>query len=364
MANLPFLKIVKSKKFLLRLVPIIIVLLAIIGALIWMFLELRPVPSQPDHKISIDVHKGDTFRQVTIELQKKGLIRNAFASRIYMMLVKHHLIVEAGHYAFPPGTSLSDILYSMEHGQTVSEVVKVTFPEGFTVRQMANRLAQSGICSASAFMNAVQTGHYTESFLKQLPNNPLIKTRLEGYLFPDTYDFLKGENPHEIVNEMLEEFSIQVTAQMFAQMHQEHLTLNHVITEASLIEREDYVPAEKPIIASVINNRLKRGMKLQIDSTIEYILGHHTILTDADTRVKNPYNTYLYYGLPPGPIANPGIASIEAVLHPAHTDYFYYVARYDGTGRHFFARTYAQQLKNEQISRENYKKLEESSKSS
>ncbi|MCL6625664.1 MAG: endolytic transglycosylase MltG [Alicyclobacillus shizuokensis] len=131
--------------------------------------------------------------------------------------------------------------------------------------------------------------------------------------------------------------------------------MSQVVTEASLIEKEAKVDAERPLIASVINNRLhhRPPMKLQIDATIEYILGHRDVVTVEDTHVDNPYNTYLHPGLPPGPIASPGLASIRAVLHPAHTDYLYYVAKNDGSGEHYFAATYAQQLRNEARSQHN-----------
>ena len=121
------------------------------------------------------------------------------------------------------------------------------------------------------------------------------------------------------------------------------------------MEKEGKGNQERPIIASVIQNRLHRHMKLQIDATLEYILGRKDVLTVKDTEVNDPYNTYLYPGLPPGPIASPGMASILAVIHPAHTPYLYYVAKNDGTGEHYFATTYAEQLHNEALSQENLK---------
>lgn len=339
--------------WLLALLAVIIVL--IVGAGAWLYILFRPVPVSREN-VSFDVRSGDTLDQVAQQLQASGLIRSAWAFRLYAHFSGGGHDLQAGHYLFRKGLSISEILSALEHGSVVSNNVTVTIPEGFTVQQIAERLAADGVCSVSAFLQTEQHDQFTEPFLQQIGKSPQIKYRLEGYLFPDTYDFDRGEPAHDVIDTMLQDFAQHVNDQVMREIQAEGTTLPVVITEASMVEREAKVPSERPIIASVIDNRLKANMPLQIDATIEYILGHQNIVTDRDLQVQDPYNTYLHTGLPPGPIANPGMASIEAVLHPAHTNYYYYVAKNDGSGEHYFAQSYSQQLHNEALSQENLQK--------
>jgi UPF0755 protein len=295
------------------------------------------------------------MRQIATAMENRQLIRSAFAFELYARFSGHTGNLLAGHYALARGMSVSEILSILEGGKTEVDVIKVTIPEGFTVIQIAERLSEYGVCSQSEFLSEVQTGSFSEPFLALIHENKNVKYRLEGYLFPDTYNFDKQEAAHDIINEMLLDFQSRVGGSVLKTATKEGKSLTEVITEASLIEKEARVDKERPIIASVINNRLaaKPSMRLQLDATIEYILGHQNIVTDADLRVNNPYNTYLYPGLPPGPIANPGLLSIEAVLHPSLTDYYYYVVKNNGSGEHYFATTFAMQLHNEQLSQHN-----------
>ena len=264
-------------------------------------------------------------------------------------------LIRAGEYALPAGLTIPEILQMFENGETIDTSIPVTFPEGFTADQMAARLQADHICSAKDFLYQVNHGKFNEPFLKQIQVQKGTRYRYEGYLFPDTYDFNKGESAHAVVNEMLQSFQDNVMPLM--KNNKSGLTsLRDIVTVASMVESEAEVKSERPLIASVIYNRLncKPPMKLQIDATVEYALGHHTnIVTYHDLDVNSPYNTYLNYGLPPGPICNPGLASIEAALQPKHTSYLYYVARNDGSGKHYFATTMAQQLQNEQKSQAN-----------
>lgn len=343
-----------GSRWIRRLILLLVLIAAVV--LIWLYQQLQPTSKGNDVKFTIQ--SGESTSEVAANLQKAGLIRNAFLFRAYLSL--HHVghLIQAGEYSMAPGASYSQLLKQMEHGEVPSDIVKVTIPEGFTVQQIAQRLNQMKVCTTASFMSEVQHGHFTEPFLSQLPNDPKIKDRLEGYLFPDTYDFVRGESPHQVIDEMLQDFEKHVTPSVQAQIKSSHLTLPQVITEASMVEKEAKVAFERPIIASVINNRLQHQppMKLQIDATVLYVIGHRNIVTDADLKAQSPYNTYLNYGLPPGPIANPGMASIMAVIHPAKTKYLYYVVKNDGTGEDYFATTYAQQRHNIALSQANLKK--------
>lgn len=329
-----------------------VILLLLFG---WGYAASRPPRAGPERLLV--VRSGETVDEVAADMSKLGLVRSGFMFRWYVTLHGEASALEAGTYRFAPGLSIRELVSALVQGKVYVPTVKVTIPEGFTVTQIASRLAAAGVCSKQSFLQTEQQGHFTEAFLRLIPNNAQVRYRLEGYLFPDTYMFEKHEPAHQVIDTMLQDFAQHIGGSVMAQIHQSGQTLPQVITIASMVEREAQVSSERPIIASVIDNRLRLHMHLRIDATIEYIVGHTNIVTYQDLKVQSPYNTYLHKGLPPGPISNPGMASIDAAIHPAHTDYLYYVARYDGTGRHYFATTWSQQLKNEALSQQNYKRM-------
>lgn len=339
-------------KWLLTIAVLIVIALGLV--LFWAYQASRPAPG--GKSIRFTIKSGETVKQLAQDLQDKHLIRSAFMFEVKARLSKSGSSIKAGKYKISQGTSLSEILHELATGHTVVQSVKVTIPEGYTVVQIGGLLQKDGICSKQSFINQVQHGTFTESFLQNLPRHKGVRYRLEGYLFPDTYELDKNEDPHRIVNEMLQDFQKHIQP-VLSTLQKQNQPLWKVITKASLVVKEAKVEKERPIIVSVLNNRLnhKPPMPLQIDATIEYIIGYHAQLSDKDLKVKSPYNTYLHAGLPPGPIASPGMQSIKAVIHPAHTQYLYYVAKYNGTGEHYFAKTYKQQLKNEAKSQSNYK---------
>ncbi|GLG00338.1 aminodeoxychorismate lyase [Alicyclobacillus hesperidum subsp. aegles] len=320
----------------------------------WYRTSLAPVSSRTS-LTKVVVHTGESVGAVAKDLAARGLVRSATAFSLYGRL-HGALVIQAGTYALSPNMGIPHIFAKLSGGDVILEAVNVTIPEGYDIADIAATLQRDGVCTAQSFLRAVQASDYTQPFLQQLAGRKQIRYRLEGYLFPDTYQFLRGENPQDIVNEMLNDFATRVlTPANLKLMRAEGLSLNQVVTEASLIENEAEVEQERPLIASVIDNRLRLHMRLQIDATVDYAIGHHlAVVTDADIMdAKNAYNTYLVTGLPPGPICSPGLASIEAVLHPAHTQYLYYVAKGDGSGEHYFAKTYAQQLHNEMLREQN-----------
>lgn len=336
---------------------IVCIAIAMIAVVSWYHKALSPISSSTKQTTFI-VSRGETVRQVAEALKKANLIRSSTAFMYYYKAHPSKGHVQAGKYALAPNETPDQMIQVLTNGKVVSDAVTVTIPEGFNVEEIAARLQAAGVCSKQAFLAAVQHDTFKQSFIKQLSGRKGIRYRLEGFLFPDTYDFTVHEQPDDVINEMLNDFSHRVlTPDTLAQMKADHLSLNQLVTEASLVENEAEVESERPLIASVINNRLKRGMKLQIDATVEYALGHHVaVVTDKETKTKSPYNTYSVSGLPPGPIDNPGEKSINAVLHPAKTNYIYYVAKGDGSGEHYFSKTYSKQLHNEQLRAQNLKK--------
>jgi UPF0755 protein len=221
------------------------------------------------------------------------------------------------------------------------DTTKVTFPEGFTVRQMAARLKRNAVVADDAAFLKLVTEQGQAIGGKSFPKN------LEGFLFPDTYQFPAGATAEEVARIMTENFRERVIEGPWQDRAAGKLSLLDAVIVASMIEREAETDEDRPLIAGVIYNRLKKGMRLQIDATVQYARREHKErLLYSDLAVDSPYNTYKNAGLPPGPICCPGLPSLEAALKPARTDALFYVDSGDGTGKHVFARTYAEHLKN------------------
>ena len=329
---------------------------AIVLVGLWAYVAYQPPAAKNKGLSRVVILRGESVKDISRQLEQAGLIKNASVFRAYVRLSHAASSLQAGVYDVQRGAKISEMVSQFKRGDVVRSTVKVTVPEGYTVMQIGDRLAANHVCSKQAFLKAVQEGTFTQWFVSSLPKSKDIKSRFEGYLFPDTYEFVQGEAAHDVVNTMLQDFQEHIdAANVTHTLKDERAALPALITEASLIEKEAKVESDRPLIASVIQNRLKKNMKLQIDATIQYILGHREIVTDKDLKVKDPYNTYLYYGLPPGPIASPGLTSIMAALHPAKSTYLYYVAKYDGSGASYFSSTEAQHLRNVRQSEANFK---------
>ena len=336
---------------------------ALLAAAFWTgrYFLLAQAAGRPGRAVYVTIPMGTSSNRIGELLAQKGVIASSFWFRVYLTFSGRAAALQAGRYRFSGRLTIPAVVRELTTGAVANETVEITIPEGFTVRQIAALLARGRICSLRAFMTAVRRGVYRYWFIRDIPHDPYIRDRLEGYLFPNTYDFLRGEPPAQIIGTMLAETARVLSPSVVRTARRERLTIAQVLTIASLIEREAKLASDRPLIASVIFNRLHRNppMPLQMDASIEYALGRTTTdLTRTDLAVRSPYNTYTHIGLPPGPIANPGLASIEAALHPAHTGYYYYVARFDGSGGNYYARTYAGQLRNEARSQRNLARLE------
>lgn len=289
----------------------------------------------PLHKTEIIVAPGSDFDRIVASLTADGVTRHPWLLRALSHVRGASAKIQAGRYRFQAHISTVELLDRLLAGGRNS--LWVTIPEGFTDREIARRLAREGLGDARLLERAFKHDSAT------VEGERIVG--LEGFLFPDTYLVPIGATPGAIESQMLARFRQELPAHARRRARALHVSLVGAITIASMIEREAKIDRDRPLIASVIYNRLRVGMPLQIDATVEYALPHHrSTLTYADLAVPSPYNTYLHTGLPPGPIANPGRASIEAALHPAKTDFLYYVAK--GDGSHVFAATLAEQTAN------------------
>ena len=231
--------------------------------------------------------------------------------------------MDPGTYTLSTEYDYRAIVKKMQFGSDSQVRTMVTFPEGYTMKQIFQKLEDNRICKFDDLINCAANTEFNYKFLEDIPLGDA--TRLEGFLFPDTYEFYEGETPEATIDTFLQIFHYKLTAEMWALAAAKGLTMRDIVNIASMIEKEAANNDERATISSVIFNRLNTSMALGIDATIQYALPEHKVeLTQADLEIDSPYNTRKYIGLPPTPIANPGFASIMAALKPATTTYLYY----------------------------------------
>lgn len=272
--------------------------------------------------IRVIVPKGSSFAAATDSLEHAGIVRFPLLFRIFARVKGDDRHIKPGTYLLKHGTPWTDILSALHGGRGL--VNTVTIPEGFSLNQITPLLAQRLAVPLDSVMAAVRD-------TVQLARLQIPTKTLEGYLFPDTYAFPDGTTARQAVSEMIKRFEREWKPEWDSQLNALALNRNDIVTLASIIEKEAKRPEERPVISAVYHNRLRAGMLLQADPTIQYALGRHTPrILYKDLQVKSPYNTYVHAGLPPGPIASPGGPSLVAALFPAKVSYRYFVAHPDG----------------------------------
>ena len=313
-----------------------LILMAMAGGVYWYNQQLKPVEPTDVKPVTINVKSGMTTGAIADILLERNLIRNRTVFLFAARQAGLDKSLQAGEFAFSRNMDIQRIIEIMAKGITVYS--EFTVPEGFTVEQIASLLEEKGLARKDRFLALAK--NYSP-FDKQ-PSRPDVKYRAEGFLFPDTYRINRGASEEDILQIMAKEFERQFTPELQAKAKDIGLSTYEVIVLASLIEREVQLAKERPMVARVFLNRLKIEMPLQSCATIQYILGYaKEELTIADTQLPSPYNSYLHAGMPPGPVANPGLSSIQAALNPAAGDWLYFVV--DGkTGGHRFSRTLAE----------------------
>lgn len=309
----------KSKK---RPVLIAVALLAIIIAGRAAFFLLSP-PGRGEVVREMDFPKGSSVRRLANNLEKEGVVGSARLFTLYARLLGATGRVQAGTYQFSNAMTPGEIIRKLVAGEVYEK--RFAVPEGYSIFQIAEMLDTRGLYKKKEFLAACRDPRI-------LREAGIRGKSVEGYLYPSTYDLMKVADAASLVKMMTTQFR-KVYAERFPSLEKPAgMTSAEVITLASLVEKEAVIPEEKPLIASVFFNRLRKGMPLQSDPTAVYGLrAFGGKVTGTDVRRSTPYNTYLIKGLPPGPIGNPGSGAIEAVLKPAATNYYYFVAKNDGT---------------------------------
>ena len=285
--------------------------------------------SDIDDTISISISKGSTLIDISTELYNKKVIKNRSSFILAVKILGYEKDIPAGKFNIDNVSTNYSLVNKLINSVNVSK--KVTILEGWSINEIAEKLHSSLKIDKKSFLNASKN--------KALLDKWDIKSNsFEGYLFPNTYQFADDVSPIKIIDKMVSEYKKNVTKKMYDRMSKINLNENEVLTLASIIEGEAIYDSERPRISGVYHNRLKKGMRLQADPTIQYIIDDSPRrLLNKDLKIKSPYNTYLNHGLPPGPINNPGLESIKAALYPEEIDFLYFVAK--GDGYHTFSKT-------------------------
>lgn len=270
-------------------------------------------------------------------LQENGLIKYRWIFTLFANL-KDIENFSSGTFQLSASMDYGQMISTLQRESTYQETVDVTIPEGYTIAQIAELMEKARVCGSDDFIETANTYDFAHEMLEDVP---MVENRLEGYLFPDTYEFYVNDRPVSVINKMLNNFVDKYTDEMIALTEEKGMTIAEVVNIASLIERECRIPDEQTMISGVIHNRLDNSDEypyLDIDATLLYAIGHKEELTAEDLETDTPYNTRLYPGLPPTAICNPGISAMLAALQPAEHNYYYYVAN-PQTGAHIFSRT-------------------------
>jgi UPF0755 protein len=321
-----FLRIAKAALIFLQL--------AVLSGWAWLYFESRgsgPGPDKADTK-TIDISKGRSVRTIAAGLKAEGILRKTTPFILLYEFAYRPQGLKAGEYRLPMGSSAKAVLETLIKGKVVLH--PVTLAEGLTGREMIAEFRAAGFGDSEAFLDAFRETGDIDAL------DPKAKD-LEGYLYPETYHLPRGITSREIFERMTAQFKAVFDNTRLRRAAELGLSVRQVVTLASLIEKETALPAEKRLVSAVFHNRMRIGMKLDCDPTIIYALKlkgpFEGRLRLKDLKYDSPYNTYLYSGLPPGPIANPGLDSMDAALHPEAVDYLYFVSKNDGS--HQFSRT-------------------------
>ena len=322
----------KKNKRIIRVARIFVIMIIIIT--IWQCFKIVDTPLKINNEEIVEVAEGDSFYGILDKLSEEGKIKNKFLVKLYLKICGIKPEVLEGTYKLNKSMTLNEFVNLLTDSN--KDKVYITIPEGYTIDDIAEKLEENNICNSKEFIDSVKNYELP----KYISNNPNKRYNLEGFLFPDTYSFNKNENADFIIKTMLNRFEKvwqEIVEDLNISIPEEEIEKK--VNVASIIEKEAVVDSERSFISSVIYNRIAIGMPLQIDATVIYSYGYHIEkMYEKHLEIDSPYNTYMYYGLPIGPISNPGRASLMAALKPKETDYLYYLLESENT--HYFTDNY------------------------
>lgn len=298
--------------------------------------------NQKDRQIEVVVPQNSTLPSVSALLYDKGVVEQPFTFTIYAgYKLKDEDVIKPGNYIFNSNFAYDQIIIALKTGNTKKEVVTITFIEGSTLYEMARKLEENKVCDADDFLEYMNRGDIDYEYMNQIPSDPFRYRRLEGYAFPDTYEFYVGMDIPLVADKFLNNFEKRITQEMRDKMKERNLSIDETIILASIIQKEAGDPVEMRMVASVFENRLETPEvypNLQSDVTIHYVDKFiKPFLDRSDQPMYDAYNTYVCEGLPAGAICNPGIDAINAVIDPEESDYYFFVTDTEGT--YYYAKT-------------------------
>ena len=323
----------KNNKKIVNVTTIIVIMIIIIT--IWQCFKIVDTPLKIKDEEIIEVAEGDSFYGVLNKLSEEDKIKNEFLVKLYLKIRGIKPEVLAGTYKLDKSMTLDEIITLLSNDSTIGKIY-ITIPEGYTIDDIATELEENNICSSEDFINSVKN----YDLPAYVSNNPNKRYNLEGFLFPDTYSFNENENADFVVKTMINRFE-EVWQELVQSLNLSIADdeIEKIVNVASIIEKEAVVDSERSLISSVIYNRIAIEMPLQIDATVIYSYGYHIEkMYEKHLEIDSPYNSYMFYGLPIGPISNPGRASLMAALKPEKTDYLYYLLESEYT--HYFTDNY------------------------
>lgn len=321
---------------------LVLLTLVVIAGLAALFVASRlvstPYKSFSGNEAFVDIPKGTSVPEIGRILGRAGVISHPRLFAWFVRLSYPTSSLKAGEYRFDRAVSMRDVARKLAQGEVY--VIKVTIPEGFSRADIVDLLVRSGIGTTEGFLTATRD----PGPIAKLDNRA---TDLEGYLFPDTYYLSRHVSEKEVVARMVSRFLRIWTPERQKKAQELNMMPREVVTLASIIEKETALPTERPLVSAVFHNRLRKNIPLGSDPTVIYsvklVKNYDGNIHQSDLKLDSPYNTYLYYGLPPGPIASPGLASIDAALEPADVNYLYFVSKNDGS--HLFTANYQDHLR-------------------
>jgi len=332
---------VTFKDWLRRGIIIVLSLSLITGYVGWQL--VRPANRGVGNK-AITILPGLSVEQISQQLESSGLIKSSFWFKIWLRFVNKETKIVSGYYSLPGNVNIINLTYLLTGGQKMNNEVEIRFVEGWTINQMADYLETNNIIKSEDFIKAVAEANSSKVIVEQI-NSELLKSwpggSLEGYLFPDTYRIYRNSSASDIAVKMLQTLATKFSNEWQEILEKRGLSIHQAITLASIVEKEVSNPDDQKKVADIFLKRLKANMALQADSTINFITGKSDSAVQAvDLNIDSPYNTYKYRGLPPGPISNPGLSAIRAVVFPMANDYWYFLTTPDA--KVIYSRTYTE----------------------
>lgn len=323
---------------------IVIILLNLLGFFYYNHKISTPVSNLAEGQAFL-VESGEGVSQIASKLLEAGLIKSKFFFKFYIWKNDLGSKLKAGEYNLSAEESIKQIVETLIAGKNFGEEQTIKIIEGWNSRDIGKYLETEGVCTSKEWSKAVSVDYSAEyDFLKDKPG----RSDLEGYLFPDTYRIFKDSTPDEVLKKMLDNFDAKLTDEMRAEIKRQGKTIYEIVTMASVVQKEVRSEEDMKIVAGIFWDRIKYGQPLQSCATLAYILGvNKKQYTLEDTKTDSPYNTYQNQGLPPGPIANPGLRALEAAIYPEYTDYNYFLSSSDGET--IFSVTYDEHVRNKAI---------------